>query len=533
MGRRRRAVGLAGAAALAVSLLPGRSSAGGLYFSDRGVRPLGRAGAFVAGADDAGSIAYNPAGIAFAGNQLLVDASWLQYSSVYQRRARLQQIDPNTGDPVGAPYEQTFPAVEGSTPVLPIPTIVYTDNFGLKDHNFAIGLWAPYSAITSYPERVNGQPAPQRYSLLTLNGSALAIPGVYGSWMPEKNVALGAGIEMLTGYFQTSVVFSACVPDRFICAPEQPEYDATSQLRVGPIFAPSGVIGAIVQPTEIVKIGASFHLPVWISAPATVSVRLPTASVFDNARQDGDEASVAFELPYTLRTGIEVTPVERLNFEVGFAYEGWGMHDEITVTPENIALRDVEAFPAEYRVSELSIQRGFENSWSARVGAELGIEAGSYLIDLRAGVMYEKSAIPPAYLNASTIDLDKTTFAGGGSLHIGKWRFDAVIARVIGTSVEVGLDEQRIPQVNPVEANEPASPHYVNAGTYQASATVLGVGLVYQFDSTKEPPTRPGTAPPPETEPAREPVSSQKPKAEAPADEDDAFDKAFEKETGD
>lgn len=519
MGRRR--TGTLGILALLALAAP--AQAGGLYFSDRGVRPLGRAGAFVAGADDAGSIAYNPAGLAFAGNSFLIDASWLQYSSLYQRKALLEQVDPNTGQPTGQTFEQTFAPVEGSTPVLPIPTIVYTDSLGQRDMNFAVGVWAPYSAITSYPETVRGQPAPQRYSLLTLNGSALAIPGVYGSWKPDEQIALGAGIEMLTGYFQTEVVFSACVPDRFICAPEQPEYDAYSQLRVGPIFAPSGVLGAIFVPSEIVRLGASFHLPFWISSPATVSVRLPSAAVFDNASQDGDEAGVDFQLPYTLRFGVELRPTENVRFETGFAYEGWSMHDTIDVEPENIVLRNVEAFPASYSVAPLSIQRGFENSWSARVGGEIGFEVGSYLIDLRAGVMYEKSAIPPAYLNASTIDLDKTTFALGGSLHIGKWRFDGVVARVLGTPVDVGLTEQRVPAVNPVQANPPARPHYINAGHYEANATVLGVGLVYQFDSPREPPTKPAA-----TEP--EPGSAPEPKKPEKADEDEAFEKAFDEE---
>jgi long-chain fatty acid transport protein len=524
MGRRFRSAAGAAAAAAVLVAAP-EAGAGGLYFSDRGVRPLGRGGAFVAGADDAGAITYNPAGIAFAGNQLLIDASWLQYTSVYQRKARLEQVDPNTGRPTGQTYEQVFPAVEGSTPILPIPTIVYTDHFGLERHNFAIGLWAPYSAITSYPERVGTEPAPQRYSLISLDGSALAIPGVYGSWLPDDMIALGAGVEMLTGYFQTSVVFSACVPDRFVCAPEQPEYDAASQLRVGPIFAPSGVIGAILKPSEVVRVGLAFHLPFWISAPATVSVRLPSAAVFDNARQEGDEASVDFRLPWTLRTGVEVRPVEQLRLEVGAAVEGWAMHDEISVTPENIALRDVEAFPERYEVSSLAIERRFQNSWSARFGGELSFPAGNYVLDLRAGVMHEKSAVPPAYLNASTIDLDKTTFSIGGSLHIGKWRFDGVIARVIGSSEDVGLGEQRVEQVNPVRANPPASPHYINAGTYEANATVLGIGLVYQFDSPKAAPTPPGGIAPAAAEPAPAP-------APKPAADDEAFEQEFEKQVG-
>src|SRR5580765_2469829 len=55
------------------------ADAAGLYFSDRGVRPMGRAGAFVAGADDLGAIWYNPAGIADCGTSFLADFSWLHF----------------------------------------------------------------------------------------------------------------------------------------------------------------------------------------------------------------------------------------------------------------------------------------------------------------------------------------------------------------------------------------------------------------------------------------------------------------------
>ena len=49
----------------AVGLHGADADAGGFYFSDRGVRPMGRAGAFVAGADDLNATYYNPAGIKF------------------------------------------------------------------------------------------------------------------------------------------------------------------------------------------------------------------------------------------------------------------------------------------------------------------------------------------------------------------------------------------------------------------------------------------------------------------------------------
>lgn len=472
------------------------ASAGGLYFSDRGVRPLGRGGAFVAGADDAGSIAYNPAGLAFTGRQFLLDASWLQYSSTVQRKQRITLTDPNTGQTYDS--EQTYPMVEGTTPVLPIPTLAYTNDFGLEKFNFAAALWAPYAAITSYPERLGSTPAPQRYSLISLNGSALAIGGLYASYRASSKFALGAGVEVLSGYFTTSVVMSTCPPDRFVCAPEDPDFDALSRLKVGPIIAPSGIIGAIYAPTKSVRLGASFHLPFWIRSSADIDVRLPQNPLFATARQDGNQADVSFNLPWTLRAGVEGRLGESTRIEGSVAVEGWSTHDRITVSPHDIALSGVQGFPDHYRVNEISLERGFQNNWSLHAGGEHTFALSGYGLSLRAGAAYEKSAIPAPYLSATTIDLDKVTLSFGGSLHVGKWRFDGVYARVIGIPVDVSVGDARIPPVNPVRANPPASPTYINAGHYGANANVYGVGLAYQFDAPDEPPTKPGSPEPPE-----------------------------------
>src|ERR1700674_578748 len=92
------------------------SRASGLFVSDRGVRPMGRAGAFVAGADDLGAIWYNPAGLADAGTSFLFDMSWLSFSVSYTRE--LQVVD------AGGAYQRfTSPTVHGGTPILPLPTI--------------------------------------------------------------------------------------------------------------------------------------------------------------------------------------------------------------------------------------------------------------------------------------------------------------------------------------------------------------------------------------------------------------------------
>src|SRR5204862_8256560 len=95
--------------AAALTLASAEAHAAGLYFSDRGVRPMGRAGAFVAGADDLGAIWYNPAGLADAGSSVLVDFSWLRFDTDYTR-----QLLVDTGG--GALVKFSSPTVHGSTP---------------------------------------------------------------------------------------------------------------------------------------------------------------------------------------------------------------------------------------------------------------------------------------------------------------------------------------------------------------------------------------------------------------------------------
>src|SRR5689334_17331073 len=120
-----RALGAALVALVTCAALPGAAEAAGLFVADRGVRPLGRGGAFVAGADDLGALVYNPAGLFDAGEQLLIDAAWVNYSSDYKRQAIVRQTDPNTGELV-AEYPVTFKEVEGTTPFLPIPTLAFS-----------------------------------------------------------------------------------------------------------------------------------------------------------------------------------------------------------------------------------------------------------------------------------------------------------------------------------------------------------------------------------------------------------------------
>jgi len=475
----RRATLTAAAAIVAAMAATSDARAAGLYFSDRGVRPLGRGGAFVAGADDLGGIWYNPAGIVEAPSGLLLDATWLHYTSDFSRQAL-------TTSSTGTAFVQSFPSVSGSTPVLPIPTIAGSYRFGDRNqYAVALGVYAPMTPVTTYPQTIDsGTPAPQRYSLVSLDGSALVVAGAWFAWKPIEELRVGAVVQMLMGTFRSTVDFSACPPDNLVCAGEAPAYDAYSQLNVGPIFAPSGNLGATYVPMKMVRIGASVQAPFNVDAPAKVDVRLPTAVVFDSASQHGDDAKVKFQLPPVLRLGVEVRPLDDahdLRIEVAYVREFWSVHQSIDVTPSNIQLLNVTGFPSPFAVSSISIPRGGQDSNSVRLGGEYKLPVSEYFLQLRAGVAYESSGIKEAYVSPLTIDSSKVTLSIGGGLFIGEhWRLDGVLAHVFASDVTVTPQEAAVPRVNPVLGN-PTQTAAVNGGHYSARADAVGVGMQYLF----------------------------------------------------
>src|SRR5687767_3415230 len=138
-----------------VSLLaPERASAGGFYLTDRGVRPMAQGGAYVAGAEGAEALWYNPAGLANSGRSVRVEgmATFL--------RATFTRID-DAGN--------VRPEVELDQPLLPIPLLGYTENFGLEDFTFGIALFAPNSQTYNWP-----RDGAQRYSLVSTDNSVIA-----------------------------------------------------------------------------------------------------------------------------------------------------------------------------------------------------------------------------------------------------------------------------------------------------------------------------------------------------------------------
>jgi long-chain fatty acid transport protein len=475
-GAQTRRLGLAGLAALAAASTSAVDASGaGLYFSDRGVRPMGRAGAFVAGADDLGAIWYNPAGLADAGTSVLVDFGYLHFTDSYKRELQLTNAQGTVED------LNNYPTVNGSAPPLPIPTIAGS----LKlDHagrfTIAGGFLAPQIALASYPATVDGQPSPGRYSLGSFDGSLLGVIGGWIAWKPIEQLRIGVGALGLVGQFQTTVTFSTCPALNLVCALEEPSYDANAQITVRPIVAPTANGGITWIPFPALRFGASGQAPMVISAPAQLQIQLPQAQAFDTAQVNGSNIHVTFTLPAVARLGIEVRPIPTFRIEATYVREFWSEQKSIVAQAEGMTVSGITGLATPVSVPTIVIPRNFQDTNSYRLGAEYTFRLAGLGFDARAGLAYEESAVPVSYVSLLSLDMNKLTTSLGAGVHVGKhWRFDAVYAHLFCDSVYVSPSVAQIPHINPLNGNAPLVP--VNGGTYTAEADLIGLGLNYLF----------------------------------------------------
>jgi long-chain fatty acid transport protein len=504
--------GLAALAAIAaLSLTPSGASAGGFYLLDRQPRALGRGGAFIAGNDEPGALWYNPAGLGFAGEQLQIDAT-----------LTLLNVDYTRVDSGG----NTLPTVHGTNTPLPIPTIAGTFDFGLENLTFGVGVFAPNAALMEYPEELAGGAAtPQRYSLLSMQGSILAMLTAGAAWRPVPELSIGLSGSLVYGAFAARTALSAC--DGAICTfPEDPEYDGVAQLTLNPAFSGIASLGVTWDPGPV-RIGFSVSSPFDLSGSASIQVRTPGAAAFEGAfarNRAGDcagvpdsevaaderhrcratGAGVDLDFPVVLRLGVQLDVVENLALELAVVYEAWSMQRAAVVVPDQVYLVDALGGALDYEIGPLSIPRNMNDTVSIRLGGEYTIDR---FVQIRLGGYFENGSFSDQWLQALTIDSDKVVISGGASVRAvdGLW-IDLMVgyAHLFPRNVTTSM----VPQVNPIRPSAPLVP--IGNGRYDMIAPFFGVGMRYDFDWQ----LRPGM-PPLAEEPAPE-AEEPLPEAETP-----------------
>jgi long-chain fatty acid transport protein len=447
-------------AALAVLLIAGEAFAGGFYLPGRGVRPMGRAGAFVAsGEGNLNSLWYNPANLTLTeGMKFTVDLAVVDLAFDFQRSPRTTQ----GGDTV------TYDSVQNSAASQPIPQILIGGPTPNKDLSWAFGIYTPYMSPVSFPED-----GPQRYTLIDNTGSAMGFMHAAVSYQLGDAVRVGAGVQNAFASFR--IVSTTSGYTGLHGRPEDKDLDILSKIELSDYFAPAGNLGIWVKLGPMLQAAISAQSPVaFEDTDAKLTVRMPSHPEFDNARMSNDTLSASMVLPAVARVALRLV-TDPVDVELAGVWEGWSSFKEIQATPNDI---EVEGVPGvgSIPVGPMNLPHNWQDTFSVRLG-------GDYKLDekftLRAGYNFETGAPPDAYYNVFSPDSDKHTVAAGFSWAMDRWEFDLSSAYYIFADRKITNSKAR--QINPTDAeNELAT--IVGNGDYSSRYFVMGMGINYTFE---------------------------------------------------
>jgi long-chain fatty acid transport protein len=403
--------------------------AGGLTLPVQGVRSLERAGALVAGAEDADALWLDPAGLAHtagAGHQaLLFDVAYVYQPVTYSAGATNQQ------------------------PGSPAPNLAGA--LGVSDRLvIAAGFSTPYAGLHRYD--VSG---PTRYASTNLAGTTFARITVGAAYVVTPELRVGATVQDNVTILDHRLVASAC-PGTMTCDRND---DMPMQIAETDYIAPSGSLGVQYDAAPAVTLAAMAQSPTRVSSTGTLTLTPPPALA--GAMVTGNRVTESFTLPPIVRAGVEWhTPAVRV--EAALDVELWSLHDAIAIDPQGVA---VGSMP----VKAMTIPRHFQTSFAPSLGAEFHTGAAQ----LGAGIEYETAAAPPSYVSALTVDASKLLVTIGGGYASGGWQIGA--AAGYAKLADVTVTDPKVPVLEPLR--DASSGTFINAGTYKSYYLVAGLRL--------------------------------------------------------
>ena len=438
-----------------IVLTAGTARAGGMVLPLRGVRALERAGALVAGAEDADSLWQNPAGLALLGGPgkqaLLFDAAYVYQTVTYAPI-----------DSAGAPQ----PSVSNLQPGHGVPTLAGALGIGAR-WVIAGGITAPYGPIHRYAAT-----GPQRHASVDTTGSMYFVVTAGAAYKVNDHLRVGATIQDVVSRLSQTLVTSGCVGTS-ACDPRDASQDLELSIHQTDYLAPAGSVGVQYSWSRAVTFGAMVQSPTRVSGSGTLTAHLPSATLFDSASISGDRASLAFTLPPSMRAGLEVRPRPELRIEAAIDVELWSVAGAITLAPDHVQVLGLAGGP--YAMGPVRIGRHYATSFAPSIGVEWhprGMMFG-------AGYAYETAATPAGEVSVLSVDAAKHVIGIGGGYEDAGWQIGGAAGIAILADVEVTPATASVVQQAPL--HDPSTTVPVNGGRYQSLYVIGGLRAARRF----------------------------------------------------
>ncbi len=459
-------------AVCALALLgAGRAAASGEGIPDLGTEALGEGSAQIASPRNLSALWLNPAGLAGVTDVQLQFDFRLPW-----HRVQFQRLDADGGnregfEPVanagGVALTAAAPLCGIAWPLhaLPFPSTIALGGFPF---NGATGYQYPDPralAAAGYTSTQIEQAAPQRYSSI-LSASKIYVAAAAFSIRPLDWLDLGAELQLANASFgSTQAVASGVIGG------EDPDFDAVLDIHAHDYLRPSGAFGLTVRLPEGLAIGLSYQLPYRFHASGNLGATLSQTLQELGADLEGSQANISLTLPWYLRGGIRFS---RPAWEVELAgtVDGWSTLDNIRISSQGIY---VVLGGKKTALPTLILPQQLTNAGSARLGGELhlgAITSWGQGLTVRAGLLYESSAVPEERQNVSLPNWARASVSIGATYELSRYSIAVAWAHFIQPDRDVF--DSTVKQTVALPGNAPT---VVGDGIYSSQLDLFSLSL--------------------------------------------------------
>jgi len=346
----------------------GSARAAGIAVDLQSARGVGMAASLIGAVDDASGIYYNPAGIAQGqGLEFIIGAA-----------------------PIIPAFTVTNPAGQELNGIKNVITPAHTyTTWGISDEwTVGIGIMTPYGLKVEWEPTWEGREIVKRADLKVydINPTAAYRKGPF---------RIGGGIQIVRATVELTK-----------------DVNLGSNTFVGVdlgagAWGIGGNVGIQYEAIEkVLTLGATYRSSVKLTFDGNAhfsDVPPPYAGTFKD-----QAAHTELKLPHTFGFGVAVRPIPELVIDVDLNYFAWQQLQQIEIKFDDPQLNTYEA-------------KQWKHSWNYRIGAEYTFNEH---LQLRTGVLYDKSPSPTITLLPDIPDTDRINIGIGGTYRFGAFRFE-------------------------------------------------------------------------------------------------------------
>jgi len=330
---------------------------------DHGARSSGRAGAFVATADDGSAIYYNPAGLARIEKHLFQEDVLVLFRN--------------------SKYESPTGQGERITQTSMLPNTYFTMPTQNDKVVFGIGMFVPFGSFTEWSET-----GPLRFQATYNELSTMVVNPSLGYKLSE-NISFGLGLDLYEGQVisRKMINYGKTVPGTT---------DGFYELISEKAYAYGYNLGLLYDFDEKNRLGISYRsrFSFYFQGDATIS-NIPAWATGYPLSQT--KAKAKYNLPDIFMIGCSHDCTDKLALEADVHWINWSQYREVLIDFENQG-----AF-----TSDTLIAKDYHDAIIYKLGAEY---AFSKKISLRGGYAYSSEALPAHTFDPSNPSNNRNSF---------------------------------------------------------------------------------------------------------------------------